>query len=334
MKIRNFLLSVALLFSAIAHPQAAEVITYKQELENLKENPSYKHYFDTDVNQISHQLERKMQLFKAVPSKWQRSTLFMFTGLDVIVVTPELMPNLYAFIADVAQRAGIPTPTIFITLNEGVLNAAASKILNGMGGIIIFQKIINELSDAQLQAILAHEVGHIKHNHINKMVGLNLATLGLSAYGMYKLISYIKNGQSLTIQDYNACLYGSQIITFLTNALAIGKRFEKQADQFAFEMGHAQGMKETMNILDGKIQKIDAELLATSDKITAAKSELTPADFAELQQEFWIANGMYRLRRWIHENTPFESHPSNADRIAAAQAYLDAQVQVPAIEKA
>lgn len=334
MKIRNFLLSVALLFSAIAHPQAAEVITYKQELENLKENPSYKRYFDTDVNQISHQLERKMQLYKAVPSKWQRSTLFMFTGLDVIVVTPELMPNLYAFIEDVAQRAGLPTPTIFITLNEGVLNAAASKILNSMGGIIIFQKIINELSDAQLQAILAHEVGHIKHNHINKMLGLNLAAFALSGYGLYKYITYQKGNQSLSPGDFYACLTGANIMTALTQALVIGKRFEKQADQFAFEMGHAQGMKETMNILDGKIQKIDAELLATSDKLTAAQSELTPADYSELQQELWFAKGMYRIRRWINENTPFESHPSNADRIAAAQAYLDAQVQVPAIEKA
>lgn len=332
MKIRNLLLCIAVIFSAATHVQAAEVISYKQELENLKQNPSYKHYFDKEVNQISHQIERRMQLYKAVPSKWQRFTLSMFTDHDVIVVTPELMPNLYAFIEEVAQKAGIPTPTVFITLNEGIFNAAASKLLNSMGGIIIFQKIINELSDAQLQAILAHEIGHIKHNHINKMLGLNVAAFVLSGYGLYKYITYQKSNQPLSPIDYYACLTGANIVTFITQALVIGKRFEKQADQFAFEMGHAQGLKEAMSIIQGKVEKVDTELLATTDKLTAAQSELTPADYAELQQDLWMSKGMYRISRWIHENTPFEPHPSNADRIAAAQAYLDAQV--PAIEKA
>lgn len=334
MKMRNLLLSLALLIPGAVRPESnSQTETYKQEFAQIKEDPNFKNLFDEDLNGISHNFERKIQIYKAVPSKWQRFTCSTFLAHDVIAITPEMMPKLYAFIENLAIESGMPTPTIFISLNGHVFNAFAAKLLNGKGGILIEQKLLNELTDVQLEAVVAHELGHIKHNHVNKMVGLSLGTTLAAGFGFYKLISYL-NGGKTDSNDFKLCVAGSQIITMLAQALIIGKRYEKQADQFACEAGHAPGIIELMNVFEDKVNKVDAELIATNDKLLAEKANLTPADFAELQQDLSWANKIYRFARWVHEKTPFESHPSNKDRMAAAQAYLDAQAQVPAIEKA
>lgn len=352
MKIRNILLSAALLFSGIANaqevtaPEITKTQVYKEEFEALKQDPKFKDLFDEELNGVSHQFERAIQICKAIPSRWQRFTCGVFVQFDVIAITPEMMPELYAFIASVAQKAGVSTPSIFISLNEGVFNAAAAKILGGTGGIIIFQKMLNEVPDKPLEAILAHEIGHIKGQHSNKKLALMLPALAASicvAYkgfnvlwektGLDKLIAESIQARILDYQLRMAALGGTMTLIY---GLVIGKRFERQADQFACEAGYAQGLIEGMKIFEEKEKKFDAEILATNDKLLAAQSELTPDDFNGLQQEMMVTNWRIKFNRWIHENTPFEEHPSNADRIAAAQAYLDAQAaeQVLAIEKA
>lgn len=342
MKIRNLVFAIAVLFSGIANaqevpaPEVTKTQVYKEEFEALKTDPKFKDLFDEELNGISHEFERRMQIYKVVPSKWQRMSCTFLLGNNVIAITPEMMPKLYTFIEEVAQKAGVPTPTIFITLNEGVLNVAASKILGGAGGIIIWQKMLNEPSDAVIESFLAHEIGHIKYEHINKQLSLFLGTAIASGIGLYKLFNYIIPDESLKAEKARLATMGALIVSTVTKALIIGKKFEKQADQFACEAGYAQGLIEAMNMLESKVKKVDAELLATNDKLAAAQAELTPADFAELQQGLSLETMAYRFRRWIHEKTPFEEHPSNIDRIAAAQAYLDAQAaaQMSAIEKA
>lgn len=340
MRIHNLVLAIAVLFSGIANaqevsaPEVTKTQVYKEEFEVLKTDPKFKDLFDEELNGISHHFERQMQVYKVVQSKWQRMSCAFLLSYNVIAITPEMMPELYTFIEGLAKKAGIPTPTIFITLDEGILNAAASKILSGAGGIIIWQKMLNEAPDVVFESILAHEIGHIKYEHINKKVGLFLSTAIASGFGLYKLFNYICPDASLKLDKIRLATMGALVISAVTKALIIGKKFERQADQFAFEAGHAEGMIEAMNMFENKVKKIDAELLATNDKLAAAQFELTPADFAELQQGLSWETMAYRFRRWIHEKTPFEEHPSNADRIAAAQTYLDAQAQVPAIEKA
>lgn len=333
MKMRNFILSLALLFAGYAQANKAETQVYRQEFEEVKENPKFVNLFDEEVNSISHDFERRIQIYKAVPSKWQRFTCWMFLANDAIVITPEMMPELYAFIEDLAQKSGMPTPTIFISLKEHVFNAFAAKFLNGKGGILIEQKMLNQLSDKELEATIAHELGHVKYNHTNKMLGLSLVSTASAYYGLYKLFRLNKQPDvNLSAKEALSIFTYGNLITTLVQGLVIGKRFEKQADQFACEAGHAEGIIDLMNIFEEKVKKVDAELLATNDLLIAEQANLTSSDYADLQQEYAKTHMIYRFGRWVHEKTPFESHPSNADRIAAAQAYLDAQV--PAIEKA
>lgn len=332
MNIRSLLLAGLMVIGGSAYAADSADQTYKQEFAELKKSPDFENLFDEDLNQISHEFERKIQIYKAVPNKWQRFTCGIFLSQDAIAITPEMMPELYAFIENLAQKSGIPTPTIFISLREKVFNAFAAKLLNGNGGILIEQKLLNELNDKQLEAVVAHEIGHIKHNHVNKMVGLSLATIAASGYGLYKWFTYNRDNKKLSSSEFTQCAIGAQVISALTQILVIGKKFEKQADRFACEAGHAEGIIELMKAFEAKDIKADAELLITNDKLIAEQANLSPEDFTELQQGLSWTNALRRFGKWLHEKTPFESHPSHADRAADAQAYLDAQA--PAIEKA
>ncbi len=318
-----------------ADEAVAKTHVYKQEFQLVKENPVFENLFDEDVNHISHEFERAIHNSKHMPSIWQRLGCFMFLLYDTIVITPEMMPELYAFVESFAQKSGMPTPKIFISLNEHVFNAFAAKFINSVGGILIEQKLLNELADNQLKAVIAHELGHIKHNHINKNIALLIPSLAASLYVVNKGINCVRNYIGIDrwrykflefdVADYYIRGLGVAALTLLGRGLIIGKRFEKEADQFAFESGYAADCVEAFTIMEDKIKKVDAELAATNDKLMAEKDNLTPADFSSLQQELWKATMWYRFYLWIHRNTPFESHPSNADRIAAAQAYLAAQ---------
>ncbi|GMU18873.1 MAG: hypothetical protein AMXMBFR12_00650 [Candidatus Babeliales bacterium] len=356
MKIRNLVLAISVLFSGIANaqeitaPEVTKTQVYKAEFALIKENLDFKNLFDKELNLISHEFERKIHNFKYIKSEWERYLCSYFLGQDAIVITPEMMPKLYEFIENLAKKSGISTPHIFISLHKRVLNAAASKIFNSVGGIIIEQKLLNTLTDKQLEAIIAHEIGHIRGQHINKALAIMIPTIFLSWYFVNKGMNYLNDkvnadklyipifGLKLSLTkdiDYYLRAMGISLSAFIAHGLLIGKRFEKEADSFACEAGHAEGLIESMRIFQEKlVEKFDAELLATNDKIQAEKLNLTPQDFAELERSLWITKKLNGFVRWLQAKTPFLPHPSCADRIAAAQAYLDAQAQLPAIEKA
>lgn len=349
MKIRNLLLCLALLFSGIA--QADQVQTYKQEFAQLKESPDLKNLFNKDIYHYPHNIERHIQNYAAIPNKWHRLACCIFLGQDVVVATEKNMPHLFAFVDSLAKKADISVPYIFISINEGTLNAMAAKLFRGIGGLIIDQKALNELNDKQLEAVLAHEMGHIKYDHTNKMIAVMLPTFFASLYLSHKTMSFIKTklpdnkifnwgywlagmGRYIGFHEYSLGLLSAGITAYLTKSFVFGKTMEQQADTFAHEMGYANELIEVMKIFEQKNQELDSQFNAVNDKLATEKENLTAENFMELQQEIISSKLIVIFLRWLQEKTPLLPHPSPADRIAAAQAYLDAHAQDQAIEKA
>lgn len=341
MKMRTILLSIAIAFSGIM--QAAEHHVYQQELAVLLQKTGLQRILDTKLNGISRKIELNIHNYKRIPSTWQRLGLVFVLTNNVLCVNAEDMPELHSFVEELAAKSGIPTPYIFITLTPGSLNLFASKITNP-GAIVIDQMAINKLSDDQLKAFIAHEIGHIKNNHTHKRLALWLSTLGISCYflgdvaralaeySVKKGNAFIKRQSVIFENQYR--IMGAALIAKLVDGLIIGKRFEKQADQFAFEAGYAEPIMGAFAALQEERDILENDLTATREIIAAQQGSLAPENIQILTQELDHLEGQYRLSKWIHEKTPFEQHPTNADRIADAQAYLDAQVQVPALEKA
>jgi heat shock protein HtpX len=81
------------------------------------------------------------------------------------LVTPDQAPDLYAIVANLAQRAGLPMPKVAVIPDE-TPNAFATGRDPDHAVVAVTEGILDTLSRPQLEAVLAHEMGHVKHRDI------------------------------------------------------------------------------------------------------------------------------------------------------------------------
>jgi heat shock protein HtpX len=90
------------------------------------------------------------------------------------VVGPSDAPELYAMVDRLRQRAGLPMPTIAIAPSQQPNAFATGR--NAKNAVVCATAGIMKLIDRQeLEAVMAHELAHIKHRHM--LVGTIAATM-------------------------------------------------------------------------------------------------------------------------------------------------------------
>lgn len=308
---------------------------YKQELKAFKNSLNYKIIFNEDAHPDLRNIKTAIENYQEL-TRSQRLLRFMFTMLmHGIVVTPVTMPKMYSYVDSICKQNDMKTPTIFLTTDSGFFNACACKLFTSTGAIIINQKLLLETSDEVLEAVLAHELGHIKYNHVNK----KLAILIPIAIGMHKLVEYIAPNRYDILGYHVDNMYRAKIdiIHYFKNviknfatlglvSLIINKRFEKEADEFAYkENGKGEGLIEFCEDLQQKEQNKEADFLETYIKLEENKSKLALFDRLELNVRYYLVKANNNILKWFYYNTPLGEHPSHEDRIKAAQEYLDGQ---------
>lgn len=317
---KKIFIAVLLAFCAYTQSLPKSYGVYYTELKKLKKSSQTEMIFNEDANQVLSELQRDILTCKNL-STFQRFVHCAFLGLDVVVVTPETMPFLYNYIEQICNNANISVPVIFITRQDGFLNAAAQKLLLSSGGIIIGQKLVRELSDDALEAVIAHEIGHIKYNHCNKGLALLVATL--IAY--VKIIPYIVSEDDLTITRYVKYIALFDLLSLISRFL-IGKRFEQEADAFAYRNNNkAAGLIEFFELYLEKENKRDKEFIITYDILQDNKKDLSMSDYYSLLIRYYIAKYGHEYRKClqnIYHNTFLGAHPSPEKRINAASHYL------------
>ena len=109
----------------------------------------------------------------------------------IVELTHEEEPELVAMVSRLAQRAGISMPRIGITED---LRPNAFTIGYGKNAMIVFSLgLLKMLEDAELEAVISHEIGHIKNQdfHFNALVSA-LKTVSFFNPLAYLLTSAIK----------------------------------------------------------------------------------------------------------------------------------------------
>ena len=71
---------------------------------------------------------------------------------------------------------------IVVTLPDGKIEVTANGYVGKSRRIVRFDTVIKELPSAEIEAVLAHEIGHYRHRHIFKMLALSG---GISLYGFW-----------------------------------------------------------------------------------------------------------------------------------------------------
>ena len=176
-------------------------------------------------------------------------TIFMNLFYSRLIVpifnkqTPLEEGNLKTKIENYAQRVGFELRHIFV-IDGSKRSTKANAYFSGFGRekrVTLFDTLINDLDDDEIVAVLAHEVGHYKRNHI--VFNLVVSIL-LTGFTLFLLSIFINNPElSLAIRvsepSFHAALIGfgilyspiSEITGLIMNYFS--RKFEYQADDYA-----------------------------------------------------------------------------------------------------
>lgn len=151
-------------------------------------------------------------------------------------------------ISALAQRVGLKTSGIF-TMDGSKRSAHSNAYFTGMGKakrIVLFDTLLKQLNTEQLLAVLAHEMGHYKMKHIQRMLLLRGAFLLLALFVLSLLVDYAPLFQAFGLKGTSphtalvlfALMAGP--LTFYLNPLFhhLSRKHEYEADRFAAEMSN------------------------------------------------------------------------------------------------
>jgi STE24 endopeptidase len=131
---------------------------------------------------------------------WGFALLFGFQLL-MIVLYPKFILPLFnkltplpegeqrARLMALAERTGFKAQTIEV-MDGSKRSAHSNAFFTGFGRfrrIVLFDTLMQQLGQAELEAVLAHEIGHYKRGHIPK----RLATIGLTQLGAFAAVAWL-----------------------------------------------------------------------------------------------------------------------------------------------
>ena len=134
---------------------------------------------------------------------WGFVVLFLFQLVMVVVYPMFIMPlfnkmepleegELKERLFGLADRTGFKARTILV-MDGSKRSGHSNAFFAGFGRfrrIVLFDTLIEQMSNEELEAVLAHEIGHYKKGHIPRMILLS----GLLTFGMFALLGWLANG--------------------------------------------------------------------------------------------------------------------------------------------
>jgi STE24 endopeptidase len=244
------------------------------------------------------------------PQHWWLLAWAMFMGLFVVLaqLAPVvLFPIFYKFepldnedlrrrLVVLSERAGTRVRGVYRwKLSEKSKKANAA--LTGMGRtrrIILADTLLDNYQPEEIEAVLAHELGHHVHRHILKSIFVQAAITFVGFWAANWALHYAVDQHMFEeLSDFAnlpLLVLVSTVLSFLLMpALNAYSRFnERQADQYAFES------------------------IASVEPFISSMNKLAEQNLAERTPSKWI--------EWL-----FHSHPAISRRVAAAQAWSRAQ---------
>ncbi len=249
-------------------------------------------------------------LLRHVPQHWWLIAWAVFLGLIVLLaqLAPVvLFPIFYKFepleneelkrrLIVLSERAGTRVRGVY-RWHLSEKSKKANAALTGLGAtrrIILADTLLDNYSDDEIEAVLAHELGHHVHRHILKSI---LVQAGITFVGFWlanEVLRYAVERRHLfeTLSDFAnfpLLILVSTVLSFLLMpALNAYSRFnERQADRYCFES------------------------VASLEPFISSMNKLAEQNLAEKEPARWV--------EWF-----FHSHPAIAKRVAAAEEWARA----------
>jgi heat shock protein HtpX len=202
---------------------------------------------------------------------------------------PREAPRLFAMIAKLADRAGLPvTPALYLhTRNpmNGFTVGDASR-----AAIALSEDLIRSLSRQEVEAVLAHEVSHIRNNDTRIM---GFAALVGRLTGMLSLF-----GQILLFLNLPLLLLGGHTISWI----------------FILALVFAPTVSMLMQLTLSRTREYQADLGAAelTGNPGALASALVKIDRA---QRSFFGRNLWPIRPWQAQSELWRSHPPTPKRV-------------------
>ncbi|MEG3639755.1 M48 family metallopeptidase [Magnetococcus sp. PR-3] len=145
-----------------------------------------------------------------------------------------------------AERAQFPLQGIY-QIDGSKRSSKGNAFFSGFGKrrrIALFDTLIEKHDDAELEAVLAHEIGHYKMNHVFKRTGMGIVHTGLLLFLMGLAIEQLPLFQAFGIEQTS--VYGGLVffgILYTPVEMVLGVAFnglsrthEYEADHYAAEL--------------------------------------------------------------------------------------------------
>jgi len=161
-----------------------------------------------------------------------------------------------------ANKVAFPLKKIFV-MNGSLRSSKANAFFSGLGGkksIVLFDTLIDQHSENELIAVLAHEVGHYKKKHILSGILLSIGQTGLLffLFGLSLNLSELPQALGIAEPSFHISLLVfsflltplMQLSSFITNA--VSRRNEFQADAFSAKTHGAEHLIDALEKLSVK----------------------------------------------------------------------------------
>ena len=205
---------------------------------------------------------------------WAWGALFAFQAVMMVLAPVVIMPlfnkftplgegSLRARLCALADRAGFQARSIQV-MDGSKRSRHSNAFFTGFGRfrkIVLFDTLVEQLTEPELEAVLAHEIGHYKKKHIHKM----LAWSALILLGTFYILAVLaKHDWFYRIFGFAPGQIAPALLTFSLLAGTVSfwlgpiasywsRRFEYQADAFAATLvGHVWPLVTALRKLNEK----------------------------------------------------------------------------------
>jgi STE24 endopeptidase len=250
-------------------------------------------------------------IIRQFPQHWWLIAWATFLGLFVLMaqLAPVvLFPVFYKFepldnaelksrLVTLSERAGTRVRGVY-KWNLSEKSKKANAALTGLGNtrrIILADTLLEHYSADEIEAVLAHELGHHVHRHILKSIAVQAVVTLLGFWAANWVLHYAVERTHMfeTVSDFAnlpLLILVSTVLSFLLlPALNAYSRYnERQADRYAFQS------------------------ITSVEPFISAMNKLADQNLAERSPAPWV--------EWF-----FQSHPAISRRVAAAEAWAKLQ---------
>ena len=250
-------------------------------------------------------------IIRQFPQYWWLIAWAAFLGLFVLMaqLAPVvLFPIFYKFepldnadlksrLVQLSERAGTRVRGVY-KWNLSAKSKKANAALTGLGNtrrIILADTLLDQFSADEIEAVLAHELGHHVHRHILKSIVVQAGITLVGFWAANWVLHYAVERTHLfeTVSDFAnlplLVLVSTILSLLLLPALNAYSRYnERQADRYAFQS------------------------IASVEPFISSMNKLADQNLAERSPARWV--------EWF-----LQSHPAISRRVAAAEAWTKQQ---------